>query len=129
MERLLRRQDFLAAARGQSRAAQGAVVQVRSREDDNAPRVGFTVTRKLGGAVQRNRIRRRLKEAVRIGATGCFRTGHDYVIVGRSGTAGRPFAKLIDDIISAVDYLHGPGAKEGPAAGGRGGRRPKQDSL
>src|SRR5215212_7615409 len=102
MERLLRRQDFLAAARGRSR-------------------VGFTVTRKLGEAVQRNRIRRRLKEAVRIGATGCFRSGHDYVIVGRSATAGRPFAKLIDDIISAVDYLHGPGAKEGHAAGGRGG--------
>src|SRR5918994_7849180 len=111
MERLLRRQDFLAAARGRSRAVQGAVVQVRSREDDKPPRVGFTVTRKLGGAVQRNRIRRRLKEAVRIGAMGCFRRGHDYVIVGRSATAERPFAKLIDDIISAVDYLHGPAQK------------------
>ena len=129
MERLLLRQDFLAAARGRSRAAHGAVVQIRRREDDKPPRVGFTVTRKLGGAVKRNRIRRRLKEAVRIGATGCFRAGHDYVIVGRSATAGRPFAKLIGDIVAAVDYLHGSGAEEGQAAGGRGGRWPKQDSL
>ncbi|MGH6873887.1 MAG: ribonuclease P protein component [Aestuariivirgaceae bacterium] len=129
MERLLRRQDFLAAARGRSRATQGAVVQIRCREDEKPPRIGFTVTRKLGGAVTRNRIRRRLKEAVRTGATGCFRPGHDYVIIGRSATAGRPLTKLIDDIISAVDYLHGPGGQEVPAAGGRGRRRPKQDSL
>jgi ribonuclease P protein component len=107
----------------------GAVVQVRRREDDKPPRIGFTVTRKLGGAAKRNRIRRRLKEAVRVGAQGCFRAGHDYVIVGRSTTAERPFAKLIDDIVSAVDYLHRPGAGRGHAAGGDGGRRPKQDSL
>jgi ribonuclease P protein component len=127
MERLVRRQDFLAAARGRSRAMRGAVVQARCREDDKPPRIGFTVTRRLGGAVARNRIRRRLKEAVRVGAQGCFRPGHDYVIVGRAATAGRPFAKLIEDIVAAVDYLHGPGAKDGQAAGGGG--RHQQDSA
>jgi len=129
MQRLLRRQDFLAAARGRSRAAQGAVVQLRRRADDGPARIGFTVTRKLGGAVRRNRIRRRLKEAVRLAAADHFRAGCDYVIVGRAATVDRPFAKLISDIISAVDYLHRPEAADNNAAGASGGRRLKQDSL
>lgn len=129
MERLLRRRDFLAAARALSQASQGAVVQLRRRDDEGPPRVGFTVTRKVGGAVQRNRIRRRLKEAVRLAAADHFRAGHDYVIVGRAATKGRPFAKLISDIISAVDYLHREQAQGTNAARGSGRRRLKQDSL
>ena len=129
MQRLLRRRDFLAAARGLSRAAQGAVIQLRRRGDEGPPRIGFTVTSKLGGAVRRNRIRRRLKEAVRLAAAIHFRAGCDYVIVGRAATADRPFAKLISDIISAVDYLHRPEAADNNAAGASGGRRLKQDSL
>jgi ribonuclease P protein component len=129
MQRLLRRRDFLAAARGRSRALQGAVVQLRRRADDGPPRVGFTVTSKLGGAVRRNRIRRRLKEAVRLAAAIHFRAGCDYVIVGRAATVDRPFAKLIGDIISAVDYLHRPEVPDDNAAGDSGGRRLKQDKL
>jgi ribonuclease P protein component len=106
MQTLRRRQDFLAAAQGPSRASPGVVVQMRRREDGDPARVGYTVTRKLGGAVTRNRIRRRLREAVRTGAAGCFRRGHDYVIIGRAATAGRPFQKLVTDIIGALDYLH-----------------------
>jgi ribonuclease P protein component len=119
MERLRRRQDFLAAAQGSSRATTGAVVQMRRREDGEPPRIGYTVTRKLGGAVIRNRIRRRLREAVRTGASGCFRPGHDYVIIGRSTTLGRPFGKLVADIIAVVDYLHGRRPAK-PAAARRG---------
>ena len=120
MLRLRRRQDFLAAAQSLSRAAPGAVVQLRQRQDDAPPRIGFTVTRKLGGAVVRNRIRRRLREAARTGAGHCFLPGNDYVIVGRSATKGRPFDKLVTDIISAVDYLHAAakGRGNGPAREG-----------
>ena len=107
MERLLRRRDFLAAARGPSRAKTGAVVQMRLREDDGPARIGFTVTKKLGNAVTRNRIRRRLKEAVRTGLAGRFRHGHDYVLIGRLGTQARDFSTLIKDIGSALDQLHG----------------------
>jgi ribonuclease P protein component len=128
MQRLLRRQDFLAAARGRSQAARGAVVQLRRREDDGPPRVGFTVTRKLGGAVERNRIRRRLKEAVRIAAAEHFRPGYDYVIVGRSAATERPFAKLVSDIIWAVDYLHREQAEQSNSARGLGARGRHQDS-
>jgi ribonuclease P protein component len=128
MQRLLRRRDFLAAARGTSRAAQGAVVQLRRRDDDGPPRVGFTVTAKLGGAVRRNRIRRRLKEAVRLAAADHFRAGHDYVIVGRAATIDRPFADLVGDIVWAVGYLHRSPAHDRSAGSGSGRRRRKQDS-
>ncbi len=64
------------------------------------------MTRKLGVAVERNRIRRRLREAVRIAAVDCLRPGFDYVFVGRAGTAAREFSKLVADILTALDYLH-----------------------
>ena len=53
MQRLKRRREFLAAARAASKAAPGVVVQMRKRGDEDAARVGFTVTKKLGGAVER----------------------------------------------------------------------------
>ena len=106
MERLLLRKDFLAAARSPSRAVKACVVQMRVREDQAAARVGFTVTKKLGNAVTRNRIRRRLKEAVRTGLAGEFQPGRDYVIIGRVATEGRCFAALVSDIRSALDTLH-----------------------
>jgi ribonuclease P protein component len=125
MQRLLRRQDFLAVARGTSRAQPGAVVQMQRRKDEGPPRVGFTVTAKLGGAVQRNRIRRRLKEAMRLAAAEHLKAGHDYVIIGRAATENRPFEKLVSDIISAIHYLHRSPAQESAPAK----RRAKQDSL
>lgn len=102
-------------------------MQLRRREDDGPARVGFTVTSKLGGAVRRNRIRRRLKEAVRLAAADHFRAGHDYVIVGRAATADRPFAKLVGDILTALDYLHRGQAHES-RPGRESRRRLKQDS-
>jgi 5,10-methylene-tetrahydrofolate dehydrogenase/methenyl tetrahydrofolate cyclohydrolase len=66
---------------------------------------------------------------VRLAAAAHFRAGHDYVIVGRGATEGRPFAKLISDIISTVDYLHREQAQGTNAARGSGRRRLKQDSL
>ncbi len=124
MQRLLRRQDFLAVARGLSKASEGAVVQMQRRKDDGPPRIGFTVTRKVGGAVQRNRIRRRLKEAVRLAAAEHLKAGHDYVVIGRAQTAERPFAKLVSDIISAIHYLHESASQNSAPAK----RRRKQDS-
>jgi ribonuclease P protein component len=106
MQHLLRRQDFLTAATGSSRASASAVVQVYNRRDKAPPRIGFTVTKKIGSAVDRNRVRRRLKEAVRISAADHLRPGFDYVFVGRAATAGRDFDKLVADILSALDYLH-----------------------
>ncbi len=106
MKRLQRRQDFLSAARGQSWATRGSVVQARNRGDSEPPRIGFTATRRLGGAVVRNHIRRRLKEAVRTGLADELKPGYDYVFIGRSQTASRPFDQLKTDLRDAVRKIH-----------------------
>ena len=66
MERLKQRADFLAAAKGSKVAASAFVLQARKRTDDGPVRFGFTVSRKVGNAVERNRVRRRLREIVRL---------------------------------------------------------------
>ena len=72
------------------------------------PRFGFTATKKLGNAVMRNRIRRRLKEMVRLAAPVHACDGHDYVLVARPTAATRPFAALERDLIAALAALHAP---------------------
>ena len=62
------------------------------------PRVGFTVTKKTGNAVSRNRIRRRLKEAVRVHAAGDMAAGNDYVIVGREDVLAAPFGQIAAEL-------------------------------
>ena len=106
MERLKRRQDFVAAAKGVYAAMPGFVVQARDRQDDQAPRVGFTATKKLGNAVVRNRIKRRLREIARLYLGAGARTGHDYVLIGRAPALDRQFSELHTDLISALKRLH-----------------------
>ena len=84
----------------------GMVVQARDRKDEAEPRVGFTTTKKLGNAVIRNRIRRRLREAARLTLPEVARRGFDYVLIGRAGAADRPFAELQKDLNSALKRLH-----------------------
>jgi len=109
-ERLRRRQEFLAVARrGRRWAAPGVVLQAWQREGGNhesAPiRIGFTVSRKVGGSVVRNRARRRLRAAAGavLGVHGA--PGHDYVLIGRSATPGRPYSALLQDLEIAMRKL------------------------
>ena len=67
MQRLTQRADFLAAARAAKAPAAAFVLQARKRDDEGPVRFGFTVTKKVGNAVERNRVRRRLREVVRRG--------------------------------------------------------------
>ena len=80
------------------------------------PRFGFTVTRKLGGAVVRNRIRRRLKEAIRTLDPALKSPGHDYVVVARAGTLEPSFANLQDALAEALRKLQRrpSGTEQGP---------------
>jgi ribonuclease P protein component len=107
MERLTRRQDFVAAAKALYAAQTGMVVQARNRDDGKPPRVGFTATKKLGNAVKRNRVKRRLREIARLVLPLGARSGFDYVLIGRAGTDRRPFADLLNDVNSALKRLHG----------------------
>ncbi len=81
-------------------------MQARKRNDTGPAQIGFTVTKKLGNAVTRNRIKRRLKEAVRIASGLDLKPGHDYVFIGRATTPVQDFKHLVADIVSAVDRLN-----------------------
>ena len=85
-----------------------------SESGDRPPRFGFTVTRKIGNAVVRNRIRRRLKEAVRL-AGGRAEAATDYVIVGRRAALTLHCERLVTDLMSGFEAL-ARGQKTGPDA-------------
>jgi ribonuclease P protein component len=106
MQRLKRRQDFVAAARAHYAATPGMVVQMRARGDEGPPRVGFTATKRLGNAVVRNRVKRRLRAVASSRLENLARPGHDYVLIGRDTSADRPFAELERDLDSALKRLH-----------------------
>ncbi|HYC67126.1 ribonuclease P protein component [Brevundimonas sp.] len=109
IERLKSRPQFLAAAKGVSEARGAVVVQRLDRGDgDPTVRLGFTATRKVGGAVVRNRAKRRLREAARALAPDLARPGSDYVFIARMGTADRPWDRLLDDVKSALTRLATP---------------------
>jgi len=100
---LKRRAEFLrAASKGRKAVMQGVVLQALARHDDEPARLGFTVTKKVGNAVVRNRTRRRLKEAARLLLRDADVTGVDLVLIGRDGTRARPFPALMDDIHRAM---------------------------
>ncbi len=106
LETISKRADFLKAARAQSRAARRLVLQARQRGDDGAVRVGFTVTKKVGNAVTRNRVRRRLREVARLQLAGLAHPGFDYVLIGRKATIDRNFGSLLGDLAYAARNIH-----------------------
>jgi ribonuclease P protein component len=105
MERLKRRRDFLAAAAGAKASTAGFVLQERPRGDGGPARVGFTVSKKVGGAVERNRVRRQLREIVRLSAAPSLHGGSDYVMVGRRAALDMSFSRLAEDFAGAVARL------------------------
>jgi ribonuclease P protein component len=114
MQRLRRRADFLRAAKGKRAFAAAFVLQEHRRDDDGSPRVGFTVTRKVGSAVERNRMRRRLREALKRADAGKLRRGHDYVVVARRDVLTRRFDDLIADFTGTLRRLASAKAATGP---------------
>ena len=103
---LSKRADFLAANRGRRTATPGFVLLVRDRKDgDPSIRVGFTVTRKIGGAVVRNRMKRRFRALARELLPASGLPGADHVMIGRSGGIERDFALLRADLGKALAGL------------------------
>jgi len=106
LTRIKDRADFLAAARAAYQARPGVVVQARLRDDgDDAIRLGFTATKKIGNAVVRNRAKRRLREAARLMVPTHGLPGHDYVFIARAGTGARDWQGLLDDVKGALIRL------------------------
>ena len=105
MERLKKRKEFLRAARGVKWVAPGLILQCWKRRDNNPSRVGFTVTRRVGNAVVRNRVKRRLREIARQDKAHAP-AGFDYVIIGRKSTIPRAFSDLEKDLNGAFHGIH-----------------------
>ncbi len=104
--RLKRRAEFLrVAAKGRKAPTPGLVLQALARQDDRPVRLGFTVTKKVGNAVIRNRTRRRLREAARLLLQSRPLASADLVLVGRDTTRSRKFALLIEDLARSLAKL------------------------
>jgi len=81
----------------------GFVLQVRDRaDDDSSVRIGFTVTKKIGNAVVRNRMKRRFRSLARDLLPTLGINGADHVLIGRSGGIERDFATLRDELTKAL---------------------------
>jgi ribonuclease P protein component len=105
------RADFLRAQNAGCRQGRPGVgleicATPESRGRDGAARVGFTASRKVGGAVQRNRCKRRLRAAAASLLPLYGRERHDYVLVARTATLSRPFSALLADLQQALDAGH-----------------------
>ena len=107
LDRLKRRGDFLRVARGAKWVAPGLILQAAKSPagDQAAARIGFTVSRKVGGSVERNRARRRLREAARLVMTATARPAIDYVLIGRHTTLTRSWPQLIHDLETALSRI------------------------
>ena len=78
----------------------------QARVSDGALRVGFTASKKIGGAVVRNRAKRRLRAVAATTLPLCGVVGTDYVLVARRETVTRPFDALIADLVEALRAAH-----------------------
>jgi ribonuclease P protein component len=130
MERLKKRAEFIAVAGGARASRRGFLLQKRDPKADEAtrpPRFGFTVTKKMGNSPERNRIRRRLREAVRLSGVDHAASGTDYVLIGRRAALSQPFDRLVTDLISGLDALAQPPSRGRETGPGQGAKRPKNE--
>ena len=106
VERLKKRADFLRVASVRRKwAAPGMVLQAArdsSPEQGGVSRVGFTVTKKVGNAVIRNRVKRRLRAVARDIIPACANAGWDFVLIGRQNTIDRDYEDLQSDLLTAL---------------------------
>jgi ribonuclease P protein component len=107
---LKKREDYVQIAKtGQSVAAKGLVLQVRKsciNPEDNKVQIGFTVTKKLGNAVVRNKIKRRLRAIASSIIKDYANRSFDYVLIGRKAALERDFNDLKKDLKYALHALN-----------------------
>lgn len=128
--RLKKRKEFVWVAGGRKWNTKTVQLQARkpADQDDDPIRLGFTATKRLGNAVERNRAKRRLRAAAAEVFPLHGRPGFDYVLIARPGALTQPFTLLLDDVKEALKRVHG----KSPSGGRRrraqaGGQRKQAD--
>jgi ribonuclease P protein component len=114
------RAEFLRVRKGARWAGPAFVLEAKERNgepDDQAaasqePRFGFTVTRQIGKAVERSRIRRRLKAAVRGVSQDHARGNFDYVLIARKPALTSAFGAIVSDLVKALERVHRAPARQ-----------------
>ena len=119
IERLKRRSDFLRIAASHCKlVTPGLILQAMIRKGDSSEnssgasmeknmliRIGYTASKKVGGAVERNRARRRLRAVVAKIIPDHAKPGYDFILIARKGTLTRPFSKLLEDLVKSLKQL------------------------
>jgi ribonuclease P protein component len=105
-----KRADFLHAQKGRRQSTAGLTLETclspPAKAAPGVARIGFTASKKVGGAVERNRAKRRLRAAAAATLPLLAREGHDYVLIARTATLSRHFAELIRDLSKALTAAH-----------------------
>lgn len=133
--RLKRRAQFLRVGKGRRWHGVAMTIQTEARaesegEHDAAlPRFGFTLTKKVGNAVVRNRARRRLREAVRLTAGLPVKAGYDYVIVGRIEAVRMPMEALGLELAKGLSAVHERGKRRDKFRSQAGSANPPADPI
>ncbi|ANK11997.1 ribonuclease P protein component [Erythrobacter neustonensis] len=125
---LTRRADFLAANAGLRNARTGFVLLTRPNGGQGI-RFGITVTKKIGNAVVRNRMKRRFRELLRAALPQHGLADHDHVLIGRAGGVERDFHQMADELGKALARAR---TGQGDPAGGRRprkGNRPGKSAV
>jgi ribonuclease P protein component len=112
------RAEFLRVRKGARWAGPAFVLEAKARNpqmgpvEAHGPRFGFTVTRQIGKAVERNRIKRRLKAAVRGVSSEHARGGFDYVLIARKPALTSAFGAIVADLVKALERVHRTPARQ-----------------
>ncbi|MGI9405798.1 MAG: ribonuclease P protein component [Hyphomicrobiaceae bacterium] len=110
---LKRRADFLRLRGGKRWSCAAFVLESKPRDPlsvlgKTEPRIGYTVTKRIGNAVVRNRIKRRLRATVATLEAGELKNNCDYVLIARHGALQRPFNDLVNDLRAGLKSVHRP---------------------